>query len=542
MAKKDKASKPTRDALETTQSAEISWLSNQWQEHPVVGLTPRRLHQLMTEAEQGNLTAQADLFCDMEERDGHIYSEMDKRKRGVASMPWGVNPPRNASESERKIAEELAEWLDDVPDLESAFIDALDGIGHGYSGQEIQWQQQGNLWLPKAFHFQPARNFMTAYNQPNVLRLNDGIPEGADFWPYGWIIHHHKAKSGYISRSGLHRVLAWPFLFKNYGVRDVMEFLEIYGLPIRLGKYPSGATDQEKMTLQRAVMMIGRNAGGIIPQGMAIDFESAANGDTDNHMALINWCEKVQSKVIVGGTLLSQADGKTSTNAQSSTHEVQFEVLKKSDAKQLARSINDTLIKYLMELNYPNITPDRYPKFYFDVSDTEDLTVFAEAVPKLVEVGMKIPLAWAHEKLGIPKPADDSVPILKIQSAPSLAANHFQYAGQAQLAALNQNLPALVDAPDAVTQRHAQALRGQLLIESEQQQLDNADLQAQAEQLLPQIIARLSRENDIDAALAALSQLYPESDLTGLQDKLEQLIFASDALGRVIANEGRKGG
>jgi phage gp29-like protein len=36
------------------------------------------------------------------------------------------------------------------------------------------------------------------------------------------------------------------FLFKNYGIRDVMEFLETYGLPSKIGKYPSGATEKEK--------------------------------------------------------------------------------------------------------------------------------------------------------------------------------------------------------------------------------------------------------------------------------------------------------
>lgn len=89
MAKKDRTSKKQdRTALETQQTAEVSWLSNQWQEHPVVGMTPHRLHQLLTEAEQGNLQAQADLFCDMEERDGHIFAEMDKRKKGVNKLAW----------------------------------------------------------------------------------------------------------------------------------------------------------------------------------------------------------------------------------------------------------------------------------------------------------------------------------------------------------------------------------------------------------------------------------------------------------------------
>ncbi|MCO7025451.1 DUF935 family protein, partial [Vibrio paracholerae] len=95
--------------------------------------------------------------------------------------------------------------------------------------------------------------------------------------------------SGYLSRRGLVRVLAWPFLFKNYSVRDLAEFLEIYGLPIRLGKYPEGATEKEKATLLRAVMSIGHNAGGIIPKGMDIDFQNAADGQSDPFMAMISW-------------------------------------------------------------------------------------------------------------------------------------------------------------------------------------------------------------------------------------------------------------
>ncbi len=95
MAKKDKSQK---QALETTQTSDVAWLTNQWQEHPVVGLTPARLHKLLLGAEQGSLQAQADLFADMEERDGHIFSEMDKRRKGVNGLPWGINPPKNATD------------------------------------------------------------------------------------------------------------------------------------------------------------------------------------------------------------------------------------------------------------------------------------------------------------------------------------------------------------------------------------------------------------------------------------------------------------
>jgi phage gp29-like protein len=40
-------------------------------------------------------------------------------------------------------------------------FDAMDGVGHGYSCQEIEWHQLGNLWLPKSFEHINPRNFMT---------------------------------------------------------------------------------------------------------------------------------------------------------------------------------------------------------------------------------------------------------------------------------------------------------------------------------------------------------------------------------------------
>ena len=521
MAKKDKSQK---QALETTQTSDVAWLTNQWQEHPVVGLTPARLHKLLLGAEQGSLQAQADLFADMEERDGHIFSEMDKRRKGVNGLPWGINPPKNATDQEKKIAEEVKEWIDEIQDFEMFLFDAMDAVGHGYSCQEIKWERIGSLWLPASFEHQLARNFMTPVDRPNELRLNDGSMEGAEFWDFGWFIHRHKAKSGYIARSGLHRVLSWPFLFKNYGVRDVMEFLEIYGLPIRIGQYAEGATAEEKMTLLRAVMSIGRNAGGIIPKGMTIDFESAANGDTDNHMALIKWCEQTQSKIIVGGTLLSQADGKTSTNAQSQTHENQFEVIVKSDSKQLARSINDSLITHLMRLNYPNITPDRYPKFYFDLTETEDLKAFSESIGALVDNGMKIPVRWAHERTGIPMPTDENEEVLTKQLKEinsdfrNLAANTFSPRLLTQSLAANAASVPLED----------QAMQLQL-----NQQLESS--QATSENWLNTLIADIQAGANEEQVLAVLSQLHPQDDEPALQAKLTQIIFACDVLGRLSA-------
>ena len=48
------------------------------------------------------------------------------------------------------------------------------------------------------------------------------------------------------------------------------------------------------------------------------------NGTITDFLSSIEYWERKQSMAILGGTLTSQADGKTSTNAQSQTHENQF--------------------------------------------------------------------------------------------------------------------------------------------------------------------------------------------------------------------------
>jgi phage gp29-like protein len=519
MAKRKKIpAAPSRQALDGAQSAELGWLQHQFAEHPARGLTPARLHQLLTNAEQGDLMAQADLFCDMEERDGHLFSDMSKRKRAVTGLTWGVKPCRNASPADKKLAEEVLEWLEDIDGLEQVFFDALDAIGHGYSVQEITWGRAGALWIPESLEYQPPRKFQTPHLAPNELRWRDGSVDGAEVWPFGCLVHQHSAKSGYIARSGLHRVLSWPFLFKHYGVRDLMEFLEIYGLPMRLGKYPTGATPEEKGTLLRAVMSIGHNAAGIIPQGMSIDFEEAAKGTSDPHMALIEWCEKTQSKAILGGTLTS-SEGSHGTQALGNVHNEVRRELTESDALQLARTLTQQLIVPMLQLNKPNIDPAQYPKFYFDLSEPEDIQTYSEALPKLVEIGMQIPQQWAHEKLGIPMPDSKDVAVLaKPQSKPLAIAANSQI-NTLKLAALSQQIASPY--PDQATLDNA--LDG----------LDSNDLNTLTEAIIKPILAAMSQANSPTEALGILANLHPASSVDQLQQRMERLLFSAEIFGAI---------
>jgi phage gp29-like protein len=394
-----------RAALRETQSAALTTLHREYAQHPARGLTPAKLAGILSRAEMGTLYDQFDLYEDMEERDAHIYAEMNKRRLALQSIAWEIVEPPNADARERSAAALLRELYAGLPDMADLLFDMSDAIGKGFACLEITWARSGRWWLPQAIEHRPQRWFRTATANRNELRLRDNSGEGATLWPFGWVQHVHRAKSGYLARAGLFRVLAWPYLFKNYSVRDLAEFLEIYGLPMRMGKYPAGASEADKATLLQAVVNLGHNAGGIMPQSMQLEFTEAAKGTHDPFAAMIQWAEASESKAIVGQTLTAQASN-TGTQALGTVHnEVRMDI-RNSDIRQIAATLTRDISYPLLALNSGPIDLRRVPRIEFDTGEAEDLAAYADSLPKLAQAGVQIPVSYVQRKLKIPEPVD----------------------------------------------------------------------------------------------------------------------------------------
>ena len=421
--------------------SKVSSLHKHYSSHPSSGLTPSRAATLLKEAELGNLIAQCELAEDMEEKDTHLQSELGKRRRAIQSLPWVIKPPRDATEDEQYDADLITEILTDATWFNDCLFDATDAILKGFSCQEIDWHESEGLLIPRSIDWRDPAWFQTHPDDRNLLRLRDGSHEGQELQPFGWVQHVAKSKTGYLARTGLVRTLVWPFIFKNYSVRDLAEFLEIYGLPIRLGKYPAGSTEKEKQALLRAVMSVGHSAGGIMPRGMDMELKSVIEGSSDPFMAFINYWDLSMSKAVLGGTLTSQADGATSTNALGNVHERMANNICDSDALQLAPTITRDIVHPILALNGRSFSSlRRLPRFEFDLSSPEDLTAYSTALPLLAGTGLRIPVSWVHEKLQIPVAAKNEA-ILTPPAQPDASAFLSAYRPQGYAALSSQVLP-----------------------------------------------------------------------------------------------------
>ena len=105
---------------------------------------------------------------------------------------------------------------------------------------------------------------------------------------------------------------------------------------------------------------------------------------------MINWCESVQSKIILGGTLTSTAEN---TGLGSNLGDIHNEIRKdllSSDAKQIAGTINRDLVWPIIALNIPGIDPRRAPRFEFITEEDEELNERADRDKTLFDMGFRL--------------------------------------------------------------------------------------------------------------------------------------------------------
>ncbi|ENO80327.1 DUF935 domain-containing protein [Thauera sp. 63] len=392
--------------LREPQTARVATLAHFMVESQLDGLTPAKAARILRQADEGDILAQHQLFDDMYDRDAHLRCEFDKRAGAVLGLDWSIEPPSNASRAEKKAAAMVEGLLrDTVDDLEDVIVRMMEAAGHGFAPIELEWERWGNDWLPK-FHPRPQTWFRVSMNR-RELRLADGSPDGAEPISMGWILHQHtKVKTGYLGRMGLYRVLVWPFLYKAYSIGDFAEFLETYGLPIIVGKYMQGASAEEKSSLMRAVTALGHDARAIMPDSMSLEIQKiTGGGEGSHHLNMVQWADGAQSKAILGQVLSAEAKATGLGSGVADLHaEVRHDILA-ADARQIAGTLTRDLVYPLLVLNGGGIDSyRRCPRLVFDLAEPEDVTAYADALPKLVGVGMRIPRTWAQEKLRIPEP------------------------------------------------------------------------------------------------------------------------------------------
>jgi phage gp29-like protein len=378
-----------------------------WNESVASGLTPDRLAALLRNAGDGNHDDYLTLAEEMEERDLHYGSELSKRKLAVTRLPITLESASDSSK-DKEIADAVRAMLK-KGGFRWLLRDLMDSLGKGFSVVEIIWDRTGSTWKPKEYKWRDPHWFCWDRDTVSKISLLDesDMVNGIELAPYKFITHTPRLKSGIPIRSGFARLAAWAYMCKGYTVKDWMAFAEVFGMPMRMGKYGPGAGKTDIEILKLAVANLGTDAAAVFPDSMQVEFvEASKSGSTDFFERLAQYLDNMITKGILGQTATTQG-----TPGKLGNEDAQQEVrhdIRDDDAEQLEETIQRDLIQVFVDLNFG--PQESYPQFQLRAVEKEDTAALVNALKELVPLGLKVEQSVVRDKLGFPDPDPHAKP------------------------------------------------------------------------------------------------------------------------------------
>jgi phage gp29-like protein len=370
-------------------------------------ITPRQILNYLLAAEAGDISAQAELFEKMEEKDGELDAHLRTRKAGVASHSFEIQPADDSAPASRA-AEYARQVVADIPAVRDAIFDLLDAIPKGFSVLEIEWRTSAREWRPVRLHYRPQRWFHIAEDGESLRLRDTATPEGVPLNPLNFIVHSVRARSGFRARTSLLRSCVRAFVVRHFAWKDWMGFAEVYGMPMRIGRLREGVPwdSDEAKQLEAALAAMGMDMYAMLREGNTIEVLDAKNraGEGTLFEHILDRAAHEMTLAILGQTLTSSAE-KVGSYALGKVHnQVRWDLIE-SDALALDETLTNQLLRPIVALNFGEDAP--VPRWHMQVEQPEDLESLSATVKTLTEAGLRVPARWAYAKFGIPQPAPD---------------------------------------------------------------------------------------------------------------------------------------
>jgi len=372
------------------------------------GLTPARLDLLLRQANGGDPESQARLSLEIEEKDWDSSQALSTRRAAVEGTAWHVEPGAEDDSKAAEIAAAAEEMLkaevavdddDDVVDFEGCVAHLLTGILPGYAWTEILWDTSAGSIAGYVLGQTAAITFDKS-KAPKIKTT--ATPSGLPMVPNKFVWHVHRARSGDATRGGLIRPLGWMYLFGNLAVKDLLRFVEKFGMPFVAARIDDRAWEKDRDRIKYLIENFGSDGGAVFSKAVELEMLDAVDSAGEVYFRLLEYMGNAKEKVILGQTATSgDAGGFSKGQAQENVRQD----IREADCKAVARTVRKDILKPWTMINYGADAP--VPAFRFEYEPAEET---ADLTPEDFEYGV-LTVNERREQLGLPPLKDgDRIP------------------------------------------------------------------------------------------------------------------------------------
>lgn len=343
------------------------------------------------------------------DRDAHAGSVLQQRSLAVVGKEWEIVPAasarkqgRPASTSREQVVADFVSGVLENCNFDQARQEILKAILYGFYAVEILWEKTpSGIGIRKLIAKHPRRFSFTMERELRLITPSDMI-EGEPVPDRKFVVFTCGDSDNPYGR-GLGQRIWWPVWFKKNGVRFWLVFLEKFGMPTVKGKYPPGTPPEQQQSLMDAIEAIQSDTGVKIPDSMDIEFLEASRAGTVTHEQLCEYMDRQISKAVLGQTASTEGTPGKLGN-EKTQGDVRQEIIE-ADADLLDACLNETLIQWIVDYNFPGISA--YPKIKTYAAPKPDLKEKSEIDKTLVvDIGLPVSTAYFYETYGIPVPAE----------------------------------------------------------------------------------------------------------------------------------------
>jgi len=341
-------------------------------------------------ADAGRLKALFDLYEDLL-IDGVLYNAWNKRIEAVTNAELIFQDKDGETVSEIVDIMETLDW-------ENQLKSFMKPIAYGRGGGEYDFSQ--------GFRFTDIPVKHISLETQSIL-INDTDPSGISYIDDDNIIILGKLRD-----FGLFLKTAPYAIWKRGGFGDYAQWLELFAMPQRVGKY-SSYDPQARALLEEALEKAGSAPWCVIPNESNVEtVNNTGNGSSGtSYNDFRKACNEEMLITLVGQTLTT-IQGDKGARSLGEVHKEVEEGINKADMRYVEKVLNSYVKPLLEKRGFPV----KDGKFIFPAA-TENLEV-TELI-SLTDI-LDIPASYVHEKYGIPVAKDGELIAKKRQPSETI--------------------------------------------------------------------------------------------------------------------------